>query len=122
MNNNKIVSEMLDMILKEHVYDILGRQILNFNPPPEYAASDSIGEVLEKLAILHIRTWHLEDAMQTAKSDEELADLKRKVDICFKVKRPKLVAALNAMIDDAIVHNKSLREESVKLYKGVKEK
>jgi|694.fasta_scaffold03894_29 hypothetical protein len=122
MNNNKIVSEMLDMILKEHVYDILGRQILNFNPPPEYAASDSIGEVLEKLAILHIRTWHLEDAMQAAKSDEELADLKRKVDICFKVKRPKLVAALNAMIDDAIVHNKSLREESVKLYKGVKEK
>lgn len=122
MNNNKIVSEMLDMILKEHVYDILGRQILNFNPPPEYAASDSIGEVLEKLAILHIRTWHLEDAMQAAKSDEELADLKRKVDICFKVKRPKLVAALNAMIDDAIIHNKSLREESVKLYKGVKEK
>ena len=122
MNNNKIVSEMLDMILKEHVYDILGRQILNFNPPPDYAASDSIGEVLEKLAILHIRTWHLEDAMQAAKSDEELADLKRKVDICFKVKRPKLVAALNAMIDDAIVHNKSLREESVKLYKGVKEK
>jgi len=122
MNNNKIVSEMLDMILKEHVYDILGRQILNFSPPPEYAASDSIGEVLEKLAILHIRTWHLEDAMQAAKSDEELADLKRKVDICFKVKRPKLVAALNAMIDDAIVHNKSLREESVKLYKGVKEK
>lgn len=122
MNNNKIVSEMLDMILKEHVYDILDRQILNFNPPPEYAASDSIGEVLEKLAILHIRTWHLEDAMQAAKSDEELADLKRKVDICFKVKRPKLVAALNAMIDDAIIHNKSLREESVKLYKGVKEK
>jgi hypothetical protein len=59
--------------------------------------------------------------MQAAKSDEELADLKRKVDVCFKVKRPKLVAALNAMIDDAIVRNKSLREESVKLYKGVKE-
>jgi hypothetical protein len=121
MNNNKIVSEMLDMILKEHVYDILSRTSLNFNAPPDYAASDSFGEVLEKLAILHIRTWHLEDAMQAAKSDEELADLKRKVDICFKVKRPKLVAALNAMIDDAIVHNKSLREESVKLYKGVKE-
>ncbi len=121
MNNNKIVSEMLDMILKEHVYDILSRQCLTFNPPPDYAASDSFGEVLEKLAILHIRTWHLEDAMQAAKSDEELADLKRKVDICFKIKRPKLVAALNAMIDDSIVRNKSLREESVKLYKGVKE-
>jgi predicted small metal-binding protein len=87
--------------------------------PIDYAASDSIGEVLEKLAILHIRTWHLEDAMQEAKTDAELADLKRKVDICFKVKRPKLVAALNAIIDDAILKSKSLREDSVKLYKGV---
>lgn len=121
MSNNSIVSIMLDMVLKEHVYHILARKSIDFNPTPEYHASDSIGEVLEKLAILHIRTWHLEDAMQDAKSDEELADLKRKVDVCFKVKRPKLVAALNAMIDDAIVRNKTLREESVKLYKGVKE-
>lgn len=121
MSNNSIVSIMLDMVLKEHVYHILSRTSLNFNEPPEYHPSDSIGEVLEKLAILHIRTWHLEDAMQEAKTDEELADLKRKVDVCFKIKRPKLVAALNAMIDDAIIRNKSLREDSVKLYKGVKE-
>lgn len=121
MSNNSIVSIMLDMVLKEHVYHLLGRTALHFNEPPEYHASDSIGEVLEKLAILHIRTWHLEDAMQEAKTDEELADLKRKVDVCFKIKRPKLVAALNDMIDDAIIRNKSLREDSVKLYKGVKE-
>lgn len=121
MSSNSIVSIMLDMILKEHVYSILSRVTMNYNEPPEYAASDTFGELLEKLAILHIRTWHLEDAMQEAKSDEELADLKRKVDICFKVKRPKLVAALNAMIDDSIIRNKSLREDSVKMYKGVKE-
>jgi len=121
MSNNSMVSAMLDMILREHVYDTLNRKSLMFGDPPEYAASDSFGELLEKLAILHIRTWHLEDAMQEAKSDEELADLKRKVDICFKIKRPKLVAALNAMIDDAIVRSKNLREDSVKLYKGVKE-
>lgn len=120
MSNNKIVSEMFDLVLREYVYNALSREHFTY-APPDYAASDSFGEVLEKLAILHIRTWHLEDAMQSAQSDEELADLKRKVDICFKVKRPKLVAALNAMIDDAIVRNKSLREESVKLYKGVKE-
>ena len=119
--NNSMISNMLDMVLREHVYDTLNRRQLMFGDPPEYAASDSFGELLEKLAILHIRTWHLEDAMQEAKSDEELADLKRKVDVCFKVKRPKLVAALNAMIDDAIIRNKTLREESVKLYKGVKE-
>ncbi len=116
--NNKTLATILDVVIKEHVNNTLD-QALTTLEPPEYAASDSIGEVLEKLAILHIRTWHLEDAMQEAKSDEELADLKRKVDICFKIKRPKLVAALNAIIDDAITHGKSLREDSVKLYKGV---
>lgn len=120
MASNSMISTMLDMVLREHVYNILNRKDLMFGDPPEYAASDSFGELLEKLAILHIRTWHLEDAMQEAKSDEELADLKRKVDICFKVKRPKLVAALNAMIDDAIIRDKNLKEDSVKLYKGIK--
>lgn len=117
--SNKIVSEMLDMVIKQHVDNVLDRRNYVGLEPEGYAASDNFGEVLEKLAILHIRTWHLEDAMQEAKSDEELAELKRKVDVCFKVKRPKLVAALNAMIDDAIIRNKSLREDSVKLYKGV---
>ena len=117
--SNKIVAEMLDSIIKNHVNTLLDKRDIRYIEPPEYAASDNIGEVLEKLAILHIRTWHLEDAMQSAKTDEELADLKRKVDICFKVKRPKLVAALNAIIDDAIIHGKSLREDSVKLYKGI---
>ena len=118
-NNLNMVSAMLDMVIQEHVNTILDKRTLMFGDPPEYAASDGFGELLEKLAILHIRTWHLEDAMQSAKTDSELADLKRKVDICFKVKRPKLVAALNAIIDDAISKNKSLREDSVKLYKGV---
>jgi hypothetical protein len=118
--SNKIVAEMLDAIIREHVKEILDRRIAFGIEPPDYAASDNIGEILEKLAILHIRTWHLEDAMQAVKSDEELAELKRKVDICFKIKRPKLVAALNAIIDDAIINAKSLREDSVKLYKGIK--
>jgi hypothetical protein len=115
-----MLAAVLDTVISEYVNAILDERDTSYIEPPDYAASDNFGEVLEKLAILHIRTWHLEDAMQAAKSDEELAELKRKVDICFKVKRPKLVAALNAMMDDAIMKNKSLREDSVKLYKGVK--
>ena len=114
-----MLAAILDAVIREQVNQSLNTRDKSYVEPPDYAASDNLGEVLEKLAILHIRTWHLEDAMQEAKSDEELADLKRKVDICFKVKRPKLVAALNAIIDDAIVKNKSLREDSVKLYKGI---
>lgn len=114
-----MLASVLDTIIREHVNNILNKRDITYIEPPDYAASDSFGEVLEKLAILHIRTWHLEDAMQSAKTDAELADLKRKVDICFKVKRPKLVAALNAIIDDAISKEKSMREDSVKLYKGI---
>lgn len=114
-----MLASVLDTIIREHVNALLNNRDIKYIEPPEYAASDSFGEVLEKLAILHIRTWHLEDAMQSAKTDSELADLKRKVDVCFKVKRPKLVAALNAIIDDAIKNERSLREDSVKLYKGI---
>ena len=39
--------------------------------------------------------------------------------ICFKQKRPKLVQAVNMLVDNSIRNNKSLREDSVKLYKGV---
>ena len=114
-----MLASILDTIIREQVNQSLNTRDKSYVEPPDYAASDNLGEILEKLAILHIRTWYLEDAMQEAKSDEELADLKRKVDICFKVKRPRLVAALNAIIDDAIVKEKSLREDSVKLYKGI---
>jgi hypothetical protein len=86
---------------------------------PEYVATDSIGEVMEKLVILHIRTWMLEDAIQIATTDAKIADLKRKIDICFKVKRPKLVEAINRMMEDAVVNGRSLHEDSVKHYKGI---
>jgi len=45
-------------------------------------------------------------------------NLKRKVDICFKQKRPKYVQAINRMVDNAIINEKSLIEDSVKKYKG----
>ena len=63
--------------------------------------------------------WHLEDMAQIAESDSSLANLKRKIDICFKVKRPNLVEAINLLIDDAVVNNRQLREESVKQYRGL---
>ena len=81
--------------------------------------TDNIGEVIEKLVILHIRTWMLEDKIAVSTDDLEIAALKKKVDICFKIKRPKYVQAINLMIDNSVKKSKSLVEESVKLYKGV---
>jgi hypothetical protein len=112
----KSLGESIEDIIAKTVNDVLSKEGI---PDSQYIETDNLGEVIEKLAIIHIRMWMLEDAFQSAKSDEEMADLKRKVDICFKIKRPKYVQAINLMVDNAIRANKSLIEDSVKLYKGI---
>ncbi|MEK0336749.1 MAG: hypothetical protein QQN41_04860 [Nitrosopumilus sp.] len=79
--------------------------------------TDNIGEVIEKLCIVHIRMWMLEDDCCKADTDEKMADIKRKTDICYKQIRPRLVEAINRMIDNSIITGKSLIEDSVKRYK-----
>lgn len=111
-----MIGYSIEEVLKETVKKVCSKREI---PDVEYIETDNLGEVVEKLAILHIRTWMLEDAIHQAKTDQEVAELKRKIDICFKVKRPKYVEAINRMVDNAIVTNKSLVEDSVKLYKGV---
>jgi hypothetical protein len=115
MNN---FGELLENCLKETVDSVLSKREV---PDIEYVETDNLGEVVEKLAILHVRMWMLEDLINVSTTDEELADLKRKIDICFKQKRPKLVQAINLLVDNSITKNKSLREDSVKIYKGVQE-
>ena len=110
-----MLGEIFEQVIKDTVERVLSKGTV---PDTEYIATDNLGEVIEKLAIIHIRMWMLEDAIQAAKTDEEIAELKRKCDICFKVKRPKFVQAVNFLIDDAIMNNKSLKEDSVKLYIG----
>lgn len=110
------LGKTIEDIIKDTVHKVLEKKEL---PDSEYIATDNLGEVIEKLAIIHIRMWMLEDAIQAATSDTEIAELKRKCDICFKVKRPRFVQAINKIVDDAIIYNKSIREDSVKLYKGI---
>ena len=112
----KNLGESIEDIISQTVNRVLSEGNV---PEVEYIATDNLGEIVEKLSILHIRTWMLEDAIQEAKTDEDVANLKRKIDICFKSKRPKLVQAINLLVDDAIAQSKGLREDSVKLYKGV---
>jgi len=107
---------LIDECINKTIDEVLSRREL---PDVEYIETDNLGEVIEKLSILHTRMWMLEDAIQASKTDAEIADLKRKIDICFKIKRPRLVQAVNLLIDNAIATGRSLREDSVKLYKGV---
>lgn len=114
-----MIGEKIEDIIKKVVNETLNIS-KDVEMPPDIIETDNIGEVIEKLAILHCRMWYLEDAAGIAKTDEELADIKRKVDICFKQKRPKYVEAINRMIDKSITENKSLIEDSVKMYAGIK--
>ena len=79
---------------------------------------DSIGEIIEKLCILHIRNWMLEDIAGQMNTDKDYASVKRKVEICYKEKRPKFIEIINRKIDDSITIGKSLFEENIKRYKG----
>lgn len=111
------IGNTIEDIIKKVVYETLNKS-KEVEIPEDIIETDNIGEVIEKLTILNIRMWYLEDMCGLATSDEELASLKRKIDICFKQKRPKYVSAINKMIDKSIIDGKSLVEDSVKIYKG----
>lgn len=115
-----MIGERIEDIIEKRIKETLDKS-KEVEMPEDIIETDNIGEVIEKLAILHCRMWYLEDAIGMAKSDTEIADLKRKIDICFKVKRPKYVEAINKMIDKSIKTGKSLQEDSVKLYQGFKD-
>lgn len=112
-----MIGRSIEEIIENKTIEILTVS-KNVDLPEDIIETDNIGEVIEKLAILHCRMWYLEDAMSDAKTDSELADLKRKVDICFKQKRPKYVEAINRMIEKSVITGKTLIEDSVKKYKG----
>jgi hypothetical protein len=113
-----MIGEKIEDIIKLTTLNILNNS-KNVELPKDIIETDNLGEVIEKLSILHCRMWYLEDAISDAKTDSEIAELKKKIDICFKSKRPKYVEAINRMFENSIRQGKSLIEDSVKLYKGV---
>ena len=115
--DNMKISDAIENVIEETVREICSRPNMP-DLPDNIITTDNLGEVVEKLVILHIRTWMLEDAVGVATTDEEIASLKKKIDICFKQKRPAYVQAINSMVDHAIVKSKSLVEDSVKSYEG----
>jgi hypothetical protein len=112
------IGETIEDLVKLEITKVLNNN-RNVELPDDLIETDNIGEVIEKLSILHCRMWYLEDAISMSNDDSEIAELKRKIDICFKVKRPKYVQAINRMLETSIITGKSLIEDSVKLYKGV---
>lgn len=119
-NDNNTIKQDIAISVEETILNKV-RQTLSERNVPELPNNvihtDNIGEVIEKLCILHIRTWFLEDMVGVATTDEDIAALKRKIDICFKQKRPQYIQAINRLLDESIINSKSLIEDSVKIYK-----
>lgn len=111
-----MIGENIEKLIVEKTREILEKK--EIPELIELTYTDNLGEVIEKLIIIHIRMWMLEDQLGLAKTDAEIAALKKKTDICFKQKRPRLVEAINKIIEDAIINGKTIREDSVKLYEG----
>lgn len=81
---------------------------------------DSFAELLDKFIVLHIRCWKLEDYIAEAQTDRRIADAKRKLDYCFKDRRPKLTKAINSFLDVYISknHARIFSVENTKVYEG----
>lgn len=109
------VGKSLDQNIKEKVY-----KVLNKTKFPDYdnIYTDTLAEIIDKLVIVHIRYWYLEDAMAKAESDSELANLRRKSEILFKEKRPMLIAALDKLLVNMITGKTKYTPSNLKKYKG----
>jgi hypothetical protein len=68
--------------------------------------------------------WKIEDACAESNNTEEVFDLKRKLDFCFKDRRPKLTKAINTYLDAYIDKNhvRKFDDGNVKQYKGFQNK
>jgi len=122
MKENNI-GENIEKIIEEFVKSTLNKS-KEVHMPEDLVFTDNFGEILEKLIILTTRVWYLEDrigeliALNDPKYNQEIVDIKKKIDICFKQKRPNYIQSLNRIVEAAVLNGKKIQEDSVKFYKG----
>ena len=120
---SKIEEPKVGKILDERIREII-KSTLDKDKFPDYdnIYTDTFSELIDKLCIVHIRYWYLEDSMAFAKDDEELVSLRKKSESLFKEKRPMLVAGIDKFITQFVKGDIELNPINVKHYKGWKQK
>lgn len=86
-----------------------------FNPPV------TLTYALERLAIVHVKLWHLEDQARNEHfSDAQIGLIKRKIDYLNGVVRPRLVAAIGEIFAKAVKEGNEdlVREPNLKDYEA----
>jgi hypothetical protein len=108
-----MIGSELDTYIKDKV-----KEILDENKFPDYDTiySDTLSEIIDKLVIVHIRYWYLEDAMANAKNDEELVMYRKKSESLFKEKRPLLVESFDKLIFNLLQGKVTYTPINVKKY------
>lgn len=109
----------LDGYLKEYMASDEFRSLVehdcSFNPPV------TLTYALERLAIIHVKLWMLEDEVRNEKlHSETVGELKRKIDYLNGVCRPRLIAGLGEIFAKAVKEGNEelVREPNLKDYKA----
>ena len=87
----------------------------------EFNTPVTLTYALERLAIVHVKLWMLEDEVRNDQlTDEQIGVLKRKIDYLNGVQRPRLLAGLGEIFAKAVKEgNENLvREPNMKDYKA----
>jgi len=70
--------------------------------------ADTIGNLIDKLSIVNIRIWMLEDIKRSSKDDSEIADATRKTNI-LNQQRTDLIQETDEMILGLLDGTKSMK-------------
>jgi len=109
----------IDNFLQEYMatdeFKALVDQDCDFNPPV------TLTYALERLSIVHVKLWMLEDEVRNDKlTDEQIGILKRKIDYLNGVMRPRLVAGIGELFAKAVKEGNEelVREPDMKSYEA----
>jgi hypothetical protein len=109
----------IDDFLKEYMatdaFKALVDQDCSFNSPV------TLTYALERLSIVHVKLWNLEDEVRNDKlSNEQIGVLKRKIDYLNGVVRPRLVAGIGELFAQAVREGNEelVREPNMKDYEA----
>ena len=81
--------------------------------------AETLGSLVDKLAIKNLRHWHLNETMQAeGVSDSENEELKAKIDLVDR-QRKELSEEIDAFLGAALAGEVRIRDEKVKLYKNL---
>jgi hypothetical protein len=105
---NENIGNIIDGYIEKKVNSYLNKDKF---PSYDDIYTDTFSELIDKLCIVHIRYWYLEDSMASTNNDKELVLLRKKSESLFKEKRPMLVHSIDKYI--SLLVNQRIKSEPI---------